>query len=229
MDPGEWPLPEVEPGEGRERVEYHDRQLRRGDGRRARLERRRRGPRRGRRHRAAGAPRPRGGSARRRLHARSRARAGARVRARRPRRPAALRAASRACSRSPDAGRRLSPPRLGGVRARVLPLGPRPAPRPAAGADLGLQVAARGRRLQRRAAARSARRAGTEARRPEAAARCFRVLAELGLVQGTPEGGDGAVGVVSSDETELERSGAFRAYSARYKECLRFLERHRHR
>jgi single-stranded-DNA-specific exonuclease len=70
---------------------------------------------------------------------------------------------------------------------------------------------------------------GTETRRPEAAARCFRVLSELGLVQGTPEGGDGTVGVVSSDETELERSGAFRAYSARYKECLRFLERHRHR
>ena len=70
---------------------------------------------------------------------------------------------------------------------------------------------------------------GTEVRRPEAAARCFRVLTELGLVQGTPEGGDGTVGVVSSDETELERSGAFRAYSARHKECLRFLERHRHR
>jgi single-stranded-DNA-specific exonuclease len=70
---------------------------------------------------------------------------------------------------------------------------------------------------------------GIEVRRPEVAARCFRVLSELGLVQGTPEGGDGTVGVVSSDETELERSGAFRAYSARYKECLRFLERHRHR
>ena len=70
---------------------------------------------------------------------------------------------------------------------------------------------------------------GTETRRPEAAARCFRVLAELGLVQGTPDAGDGTVGVVSSAETELERSGSFRAYSARYKECLRFLEQHRHR
>ena len=70
---------------------------------------------------------------------------------------------------------------------------------------------------------------GTEARRPEAAARCFRVLTELGLVRGAPDAGDGVVGVVSSDETELERSGSFRAYSARYKECLRFLERHRHR
>ena len=119
---------------------------------------------------------------------------------------------------------------LGGGRARVLPLGPRPAPCPAAGADLGLQGAARGRRLRRRAAARGARRAaGPRSRRPEAAARCFRVLTELGLVQGDPGGGDGTVGVVSSAETELERSGAFRAYSARYKECLRFLERHRHR
>ncbi len=70
---------------------------------------------------------------------------------------------------------------------------------------------------------------GTEVRRPEAAARCFRVLTELGLVQGDPEAGNGTVGVVSSSETELERSGSFRAYSARYKECLRFLERHRHR
>ena len=70
---------------------------------------------------------------------------------------------------------------------------------------------------------------GTGARRPEAAARSFRVLTELELVQGAPAGGDGTVGVVSSSETELERSGAFRAYSARYKECLRFLERHRHR
>jgi single-stranded-DNA-specific exonuclease len=70
---------------------------------------------------------------------------------------------------------------------------------------------------------------GTETRRPEAAARCFRVLRELGLVQGTPDSGGGTVGVVSSAETELERSGSFRAYSVRYKECLRFLERHRHR
>jgi hypothetical protein len=70
---------------------------------------------------------------------------------------------------------------------------------------------------------------GADLRRPEAAARCFRVLTELGLVQGTPDAGDGTVVVVSSSETELERSGSFRAYSARHKECLRFLERHRHR
>ncbi len=61
-------------------------------------------------------------------------------------------------------------------------------------------------------------------RAPEAAARCFRVLAELDLVRGTPAGGDGMVGVVSSEETELERSAAFRAYSARYEEGKRYLE-----
>ena len=61
----------------------------------------------------------------------------------------------------------------------------------------------------------------------ESAARCFRVLAELGLVQGTPAGGDGKVGVVSSEETDLERSVAFRAYSARYEEARRYLESRR--
>ncbi len=70
---------------------------------------------------------------------------------------------------------------------------------------------------------------GAETRRPEAAARCFRILTELGLVQGAPKAGDGTVGVVSSSETELERSGSFRAYSARHKECIRYLGRHRHR
>jgi single-stranded-DNA-specific exonuclease len=61
-------------------------------------------------------------------------------------------------------------------------------------------------------------------RGPEVAARCFRVLAELDLVRGTPSGGDGTVGVVSSEQTELERSAAFRAYSARYEEGKRYLE-----
>ena len=50
---------------------------------------------------------------------------------------------------------------------------------------------------------------------PEAAARCFRVLRELELVAGEPDGGDGVVGVVSSEGTDLERSAAFRAYSDR--------------
>ena len=65
---------------------------------------------------------------------------------------------------------------------------------------------------------------GHHPREPEAAARCFRVLAELGLVRGTPDRGAGTVGVVSSEETDLERSNAFLAYGARYQEGLRFLE-----
>jgi single-stranded-DNA-specific exonuclease len=64
-----------------------------------------------------------------------------------------------------------------------------------------------------------------QCRSPEAAARCFRVLDELELVQGSPAGGDGEVRVVSSEGTELERSTAFRAYGARYQEGLRYLER----
>jgi single-stranded-DNA-specific exonuclease len=67
--------------------------------------------------------------------------------------------------------------------------------------------------------------AGSRPRSPEAAARCFRVLEELGLVQGAPEGGRGTVGVVSSEGTELERSAAFRAYGALHQEGLRYLER----
>jgi single-stranded-DNA-specific exonuclease len=62
-------------------------------------------------------------------------------------------------------------------------------------------------------------------RSPEAAARCFRVLSELSLVQGAPDGGDGSVGVVSSGKVELDRSAAFRAYGERHQEGLRYLER----
>jgi single-stranded-DNA-specific exonuclease len=65
---------------------------------------------------------------------------------------------------------------------------------------------------------------GPRPRSAEAAARCFRVLAELGLVQGSPGGGSGVVGVVSSEGTDLERSAAFRAYGARYQEARQFLE-----
>ena len=60
---------------------------------------------------------------------------------------------------------------------------------------------------------------------PEASARRFRVLRELGLVQGAPEGGDGIVRVVSSVRTDLQRSAAFRAYSDRLAEDQRFLTR----
>ena len=65
---------------------------------------------------------------------------------------------------------------------------------------------------------------GPRPRSAEAAARCFRILAELGLVQGSPEGGSGVVGVVSSKGTDLERSAAFCAYGARYQEARQFLE-----
>jgi single-stranded-DNA-specific exonuclease len=60
---------------------------------------------------------------------------------------------------------------------------------------------------------------------PEVAARCFRVLAELGLVAGEPSGGAGVVGVVSSEGTDLERSVAFRAYRADHSEAQSYLER----
>ena len=66
---------------------------------------------------------------------------------------------------------------------------------------------------------------GPHPRGPEVAARCFRVLDELGLVQGAPDGGSGTVGVVSSEGTDLERSAAFRAYGARHQEALQYLER----
>jgi single-stranded-DNA-specific exonuclease len=60
---------------------------------------------------------------------------------------------------------------------------------------------------------------------PEAAARCSRVLREVGLLAGEPNSGDGSVGVVSSEGTDLERSAAFRAYSEEFSEAKRFLER----
>jgi single-stranded-DNA-specific exonuclease len=60
---------------------------------------------------------------------------------------------------------------------------------------------------------------------PEAAARRFRVLRELGLLQGSPEGGAGVVRVVSSVRTDLQRSTAFRAYDERLSEAQRFLAR----
>lgn len=60
---------------------------------------------------------------------------------------------------------------------------------------------------------------------PEAAARRFRVLRDLGLLQGAPEGGGGVVRVVSSVRTDLQRSAAFRAYSDRLSEDQQFLTR----
>jgi single-stranded-DNA-specific exonuclease len=66
---------------------------------------------------------------------------------------------------------------------------------------------------------------GPHPRSPETAARCLRVLIELGLAQGSPAGGAGSVGVVSSEKTDLERSPAYVAYGARHQEGLRYLER----
>jgi single-stranded-DNA-specific exonuclease len=66
---------------------------------------------------------------------------------------------------------------------------------------------------------------GPHPRTPEGAARCFRVLDELGLVHGSPDGSGGVVGVVSSEGTELERSAAYRAYGARHQEGQQYLER----
>jgi single-stranded-DNA-specific exonuclease len=59
----------------------------------------------------------------------------------------------------------------------------------------------------------------------ESAARCFRVLQELGLLAGEPNSGDGSVRVVSSEGTDLERSAAFRAYSEEFSEAQQYLER----
>jgi single-stranded-DNA-specific exonuclease len=69
---------------------------------------------------------------------------------------------------------------------------------------------------------------GRHSRSAETAARCVRVLVELGLVRGRPDGGDGEVGVVSSDGTDLQRSAAFRAYRARHEEARQYLESHKH-
>jgi single-stranded-DNA-specific exonuclease len=86
--------------------------------------------------------------------------------------------------------------------------------------DLREAGEASGERLQE-----ALRGSGPHPRAPEVAARCFRVLDELGLVQGVPDGGSGTVGVVSSEGTDLERSAAFRAYGARHQEALQYLER----
>jgi single-stranded-DNA-specific exonuclease len=68
---------------------------------------------------------------------------------------------------------------------------------------------------------------GPHPRSAETAARCLRVLGELGLLAGEPRGGDGNVGAVSSEGTDLERSASFRAYSARHQEACKYLEAHR--
>jgi single-stranded-DNA-specific exonuclease len=68
---------------------------------------------------------------------------------------------------------------------------------------------------------------GTHPLAAEAAGRVFRVLEELNLLSGRSSRGDGVVGVVSSEGTDLERSAAFRAYSKELSEAQQFLERRR--
>ncbi len=68
---------------------------------------------------------------------------------------------------------------------------------------------------------------GPQPRMAETAARCFRVLSELGLVRGEPSASGAPVGVVSSEGTDLERSASYRAYGARHEEARQYLEAHK--
>jgi single-stranded-DNA-specific exonuclease len=69
--------------------------------------------------------------------------------------------------------------------------------------------------------------AGRHRRSPELAGRCLRVLGELGILRFARNEGVPSLGVVSSNGTKLEGSKSFRAYSARYEEGERYLERRR--
>jgi hypothetical protein len=61
------------------------------------------------------------------------------------------------------------------------------------------------------------------ARSPEVAARCVRVLGELGLGEWTCDRGNRILRVLSSERTELARSRAYGACLARHQETVRFL------
>jgi single-stranded-DNA-specific exonuclease len=60
-------------------------------------------------------------------------------------------------------------------------------------------------------------------RTPEVAARCIRVLDELGLCEWGPDGAGGALRVLSSERTDLARSRAYGACLARHQEAIKFL------
>jgi single-stranded-DNA-specific exonuclease len=60
-------------------------------------------------------------------------------------------------------------------------------------------------------------------RPPEVAARCLRVLDELGLCEWRPAGAGCALRVLSSERTDLARSRAYAACLARHEEAIRFL------
>ncbi len=61
------------------------------------------------------------------------------------------------------------------------------------------------------------------ARTPELAARCLRVLLELGLCEWLPDGGGPVLRVLSSERTDLQRSRAYVDCVARHQEAVRFL------
>ena len=64
---------------------------------------------------------------------------------------------------------------------------------------------------------------GDHVRGPELAARCVRVLHELELIVWDPSSRERSLRVVSSEHTNLERSAAFCAYSARLEEGKKYL------
>jgi plasmid stability protein len=64
-------------------------------------------------------------------------------------------------------------------------------------------------------------------RSPEAAARTVRVLRELELVSGCDDGAARALRVVSSEQTKLELSDAYRAYRETHQEGLKYLQSRR--
>ena len=105
------------------------------------------------------------------------------------------------------------------ARARLGPAPPdrRPLPRP------------RGARSSRGAGELAAALAGDGPypRTPELAARAVRVLVEAGLCAWQQDGTGGVLRVVSSEETDLERSQAYRAYRARHEEGKQYLRRQR--
>jgi single-stranded-DNA-specific exonuclease len=61
-------------------------------------------------------------------------------------------------------------------------------------------------------------------RTPETAARCVRVLCELGLCEWQPDRAAGALRVLSSERTDLGRSRVYGACLARHQEAIRFLQ-----
>ncbi|MEO7197476.1 MAG: single-stranded-DNA-specific exonuclease RecJ [Solirubrobacterales bacterium] len=69
--------------------------------------------------------------------------------------------------------------------------------------------------------------AGRYGRSPEAAARCVRVLTELGVAESGSDGDARWMRVVSSKRTELEQSGAWRAFSTTHQEGRKYLQSRR--